>query len=957
MRIPRLNSDFVFLKSDAAAIGYPKKTLSTLVSAALLAVCCTSMAANWQPPPGSVLISNGSEYIYEGTDLSGDQVFIPSNPKDPLHITEIRVVGGEGDNLNFSIEPEADVILTFDLKDNTWGNNSSIVIDGDGELNFFKPGSNHTLYIYQGTKDNLTEGAVIGHDPFNDAPCAVFHVNGNLHIENYAGSIIESSGVVQLWDQTAHGIPHGGQNNFYVEGNLTGISHSYGPQKLYAGHGYAFLSMEGASGKIGGKTDIRMEADIWYGGLYGARIEPGNSAYETQMTFEDTATFHDIRVTAEGTKDRNDLGKKAFAGGILAASENAADDSIHVLTKIHLNGDAVIQDISAQMKMQSDDFSAYASGAEANGEKAEIYFNKGLQIRNISATVGENTVKSGASGEGAEAYSLSALNGGKIIVNGSGNTASVIQLENDILSYGKGGDGDASLVEVQFLNSNSHFIGLTPERPVNSQIPESEVGVTNLTFSDQAFWLVPKHNTLHGTLTLNDGLVYLGAEHNTRNGGTEPDFVTLKVDALNGSGGLIHMRTDIDLDVTDQLVVKQGTGAHSLMVRSLGTDPSKQAMDSFLVQQLDGDGSYALANAGGKVDVGTYLYTLEKRDSATEEGATEWYLVRTDKAPVTPPSTDDPVEPGKDPILSPSAEAVVAMAGMGAQNALYLSQLSDLRKRLGEIRGNVKDGLWASVAGQKDRISGFSGTGFKQDAYRFNLGFDKAVDGWILGGNFKYVTANQKTHDTNFRAKGDAHSEGFNLYAAWQNEVGCYADFVLSADHYHQRIKTNMLDGTPVKGSYHNWGFGVSAEGGKKMTFGEKNSPWFVEPQVQLSYYHLKGDNFAMSNDMRVKQKNFNSLTGRLGVNVGKDFTNAQGEQKGQVYAKAGVKHEFLGKGTLHVNNVKFKEDLLKTRFYYGAGTDWKVSKNLKVFGHVEREHGSRYTKEIEVLAGVKYSF
>ena len=58
-----------------------------------------------------------------------------------------------------------------------------------------------------------------------------------------------------------------------------------------------------------------------------------------------------------------------------------------------------------------------------------------------------------------------------------------------------------------------------------------------------------------------------------------------------------------------------------------------------------------------------------------------------------------------------------------------------------------------------------------------------------------------------------------------------------------------------------------------------------------------------------------------------------------------------------NVNNVKFKEDLLKTRFYYGAGTDWTVSKNLKVFGYVEREHGSRYTKEIEVLAGVKYSF
>ena len=935
MRIPRLNSDFVFSKSEAAAIAYPKKSLSTLVSAALLAVCCGSASA------GSVTISTESGYLYDKSGLSGN-VSLPVD--GPQKITEISLSGSLGQDLIFSFEPTGDIHLDFvSNKNHSPYNESSIVIHGDGELNIFKSGSGNTLFIKQGTKENRSEAVVMINES-NGNEHGAFRIYGNLNIEHYTDRYFESAGVLNMWDNSLHsGDSNRAHNYLYVEGNLTGYSNALSDEEF--SFGFGFLSLEGVDAEIKGKTDISMDYHIGEGAVYGLRIEPGNSNYDPRISFGDTTEFHDINVLADG--------KMAEAYGFHVASEDVLSN--HSPTEAVVNGDAIIRNISAQALTVTSDSYAFASGAQAYGGNAQIHFNKGLQIRNIGASVGDTQTVSGASGEGAEAYALTALDGGKIIVNGSGNSASVIQLENDILSFGKGDEGNASLVEVQFLNSNSHFIGLTPEAPLGASA--SGVGVTNLTFSDQAFWLVPKNNTLHGTLTLNDGLVYLGAEPKTRNGGTEPDFVTLKVDALNGTGGLIHMRTDIDLDVTDQLVVKQGTGAHSLMVRSLGTDPSKQAMDSFLVQQLDGDGSYALANAGGKVDVGTYLYTLEKRDSATEAGATEWYLVRTDKAPVTPPSPDDPVDPGKDPILSPSAEAVVAMAGMGAQNALYLSQLSDLRKRLGEIRGNVKDGLWASVAGQKDRISGFSGTGFKQDAYRFNLGFDKAVDGWILGGNFKYVTANQKTHDTNFRAKGDAHSEGFNLYAAWQNAVGCYADFVLSADHYHQRIKTNMLDGTPVKGSYHNWGFGISAEGGKKMTFGEKDSPWFVEPQVQLSYYHLKGDNFAMSNDMRVKQKNFNSLTGRLGVNVGKDFTNAQGEQKGQVYAKAGVKHEFLGKGTLHVNNVKFKEDLLKTRFYYGAGTDWTVSKNLKVFGHVEREHGSRYTKEIEVLAGVKYSF
>lgn len=904
-----------------------------MVSAALLAVCCTSASA------GSVAISTASGYLYDKSGLSGN-VSLPVD--GPQNISEIRLEGNEGENFNFSFEPKGDINLVF-IPNRNNANESSIVIAGVGELNIFEKGSGNTLFIKQGTKDSRGEAVVIVNEN-NGATHALLHVNGNLNIEHYANSYLDSAGVIQLWDNTAHtGGNNRDQNNFYVEGDLIGFTDVLKTTYI-VNYGFAFMSLEGANAKIDGKTDISMNVHVHSGGIYGLRLNPGNSNYEPQVTFGGKTEFHDIRLLAEGS------GAEAY--GIHADSMDVFSN--HFLTQVTVNSDAVIRDISAQALTKGDDSYAYVSGAEAHGGNAEIYFNKGLQIRNVSATVGDKNADSGASGEGAEAYAISALHGGKVIVNGSGSSASVVQLENDILSYG-GHEGNLSLVEVQFLNSNSHFIGLTPETPLGTTA--TVFGVTNLTFSDKAFWQVPKNNTLHGTLTLNDGVIYLGEAPKIRSGDTNPDFVTLKVDTLNGSGGLIHMRTDIDLDKTDQLIVKQGTGAHSLMVKSLGTEPSKQAMDSFLVQQLDGEGSYALANDGGKVDVGTYLYTLEKRDSATEAGATEWYLVRTGKDPVTPPSPEDPGTPGEDPILSPTAEAVVAMAGMGAQNALYLSQLSDLRKRLGEIRGNVKDGLWASVAGQKDRISGFSGKGFKQDAYRFNLGFDKAVDGWILGGNFKYVTANQKTHDTNFRAKGDAHSEGFNLYAAWQNGVGCYADFVLSADHYHQRIKTNMLDSTPVKGSYHNWGFGVSAEGGKKMSFGEKESPWFVEPQVQLSYYHLKGDNFAMSNEMRVKQKNFNSLTGRLGVNVGKDFTNAQGLQKGQVYAKAGVKHEFLGNGTLHVNNVKFKEDLLKTRFYYGAGTDWTVSKNLKVFGHVEREHGSRYTKEIEVLAGVKYSF
>ena len=512
----------------------------------------------------------------------------------------------------------------------------------------------------------------------------------------------------------------------------------------------------------------------------------------------------------------------------------------------------------------------------------------------------------------------------------------------------------------------------------------------DLTLSNNARWEIVTSNPLihQGkdsyessvtTLSLNGGKVFVGSTESGWN--TKGNFssvltqltdtdkkVQLKIKNLNGNGDF-YLRSNID-DVSDNILVTESlSGNFSLNIKSTGQEPPELQENSYLARAESSVGATGseFTLGGGKeiegiplIDIGVYNYKL---DSSERNAGTEWYLVRTDKKPDTPDPVDPapgpeepPLDPDPFPLYSPTAEAVLAMAGMGAQSGFYQNQLTDVRKRLGEIRSGVRDGLWASVAGQKDRVSGFAGTNFKQNVYRFNFGIDRVVGDWILGGNFKYLNADQKTRDTYFRAKGEAHSEGLNLYATWQNDKGCYADFILSADRYHQRINNTMLDGLSVKGTYGNLGLGVSAEIGKKFLL-DNAQKWFAEPQLQLSYYHVKGDNFTMSNGMKVEQGNFNSLTGRLGVAAGHEVRDANGKPRGQVYLRTGLKHEFLGKQTLHANDVKFKDKLVGTRAYYGFATDWNLAKNLKVYGHVERENGSHYTKEIEVMAGVKYSF
>ena len=90
-----------------------------------------------------------------------------------------------------------------------------------------------------------------------------------------------------------------------------------------------------------------------------------------------------------------------------------------------------------------------------------------------------------------------------------------------------------------------------------------------------------------------------------------------------------------------------------------------------------------------------------------------------------------------------------------------------------------------------------------------------------------------------------------------------------------------MLDGQETKGKYHNWGFGLSAEVGRKFAGLGYDRTWFVEPQVQLSWYHVNGDGFHMDNGMRVKQNDADTLTGRLGLVAGRDL-ELEGNRKGQ---------------------------------------------------------------------------
>lgn len=865
------------------------------------------------------------------------------SPEDAL----ISEIGLEYRSTKPSPELYVEVLNNKDLTLSTNGglmgfaNESAIVFDGGGTLDFFRNGTgNQTLNIFQGSESSYGEDAVIVNQEHQDMSASNLAVNGNLNVVLYAGSLYEDSAAIRFY-------PYIGQPDrqfFHVTGNLNGNLNYRSSGDIDS----AFLFPERAEVSVDGNVDVRMSASVSFGVFYGVRNRGFNSehvASDIRLGREGKeVALHDFMLVANSPEQ----GEGAEVYGLYTSGPASEETGA---SEIVVRGDARLTDIRAAAKSVDPTVYAYASGAEAHDDGV-IRFLRGLTVNNIAASVNEagTPCLSGTTDASSEAYALSAVNGGTILVNHDRLENAHVKIENNLLSCGRhDASNRLSLVDINFVTPESFFTGLTLSS--TSDATDSP-GTTNLRFFNGATWNVPYDNRLEGELHLNNGNVILGHVPSSIESDI-PFAVNLEVKNLTGEGGLFSMRVDKSREITDHLTADTGTGSHKVRLRSTGDEPTEASLMS-LIDTLQGDATFALET--GPAEFGLHRYDLVP----TSEGdKTTWYLDRTqspdpDPGPNPPgPGTDPgPNPPGPD--YSNSARAVLALTSLASQGMQYVSSLSDLRKRLGEVRRDENDGLWVRAVAAKDRMTGFEGMRFKQTSYRFNVGFDHASGPWLFGGDFAYAENRQKMEQEVF--KGNSHAYGLDLYATYRADNGVYADFVVSGRRNHQHLTTVMLDGVGVKGSYHNTGYGASIEVGRLMTLSEKHDVFF-EPQAQLAYFAVQGKDFVLSNGLTVRQNDYESLTGRIGGVLGKTFTSFETGRFGEVALHAGWKGNLFARNGVTVNDVPFSDRLLHNRFYYGVSGYVTHRKNLAFYAYAEREKGQGYAKAFEAGLGMKYRF
>ena len=89
-------------------------------------------------------------------------------------------------------------------------------------------------------------------------------------------------------------------------------------------------------------------------------------------------------------------------------------------------------------------------------------------------------------------------------------------------------------------------------------------------------------------------------------------FQTVTTHDLGGNNGLVKTDTDFSTGETDKLVITgTASGQHGILVASSGTATVGETQ--YIVSDASGNATFSLANPGGKVDAGVYLYELSSR--------------------------------------------------------------------------------------------------------------------------------------------------------------------------------------------------------------------------------------------------------------------------------------------------------------------------------------------------------
>ena len=319
----------------------------------------------------------------------------------------------------------------------------------------------------------------------------------------------------------------------------------------------------------------------------------------------------------------------------------------------------------------------------------------------------------------------------------------------------------------------------------------------------------------------------------------------------------------------------------------------------------------------------------------------------TPVTPVTPAPT--PVTPS--PVVTPGAYDTPQMRGIrsavvGNINA-WRTMTSDMN-RTSQLQQGSPTGIWARIGGGRYNYAN-DGINTATDYTSIQGGYDtKTNRDWTVGGQVSYLRGSE---DYVFNGSGKVKSYAVGAYGLKDLGKDQYVHVESQVGRISNEFTARNEIGQAKSGDVKSNAYSIGVRYGKTI---KSANGFYVEPQAQLNYTHFGGRDFTAGN-VSVNQAGVNSTSGKLGLEVGKQFGN------GTLYTRFAAGHAFTGnvKTTYASGNaVKLTEqDLKGTWTELAFGGRYGFNTNNSVYADITTGLSGDYQADWGVNAGFTHKF
>ena len=297
----------------------------------------------------------------------------------------------------------------------------------------------------------------------------------------------------------------------------------------------------------------------------------------------------------------------------------------------------------------------------------------------------------------------------------------------------------------------------------------------------------------------------------------------------------------------------------------------------------------------------------------------------------------------------------------------WRAETDDVMQRMGDVRSSGKTGLWVRHYGGR---SEFGSSDY--DYLALQMGADRLVyDGDVkvlagaafsyTDGDAKYSTGTSDAKSYAFTAYGELLTQSGSFltaalkYGALRNEVELSKTSFLTAALKYGALRNEVELSKTIDGEFRADAWAFSVETGHRFALAKS---FFVEPHVGLTYAKVNGDSFRVGDNASVKQDDFDSLVGGVGLTLGFSCPN----DRGDVYLRLDQKYDFQGEtSTGFYSNGRevnrFDKDLGGSWFEIGLGAKARLTESLTGYAEFETAHSGEVETPFRWNLGLRYTF